>query len=730
MGENSPELALMSMEEEDDGLCSDEMRRKWFLEKGGREGGTVYDTTTVLIEQDHQPSGEEEDEDEDDDEGNVGSNLPFLDAANEAGLLLMPEQDAISQGYVQHIISPDQIHLTINPGSTPMPRNIEGATLTLHSECPETKQKEVKRYQCTFEGCPRTYSTAGNLRTHQKTHRGEYTFVCNQEGCGKAFLTSYSLKIHVRVHTKEKPFECDVQGCEKAFNTLYRLRAHKRLHTGETFNCVTEGCSKYFTTHSDLRKHIRTHTREKPFRCDHDGCGKAFAASHRLKTHVRKHTGERPDFYTSDGCEKTFSIQYSLKNHGKSHDTTGLDDGYKAETCDDASHWFCLSDLSTLSTDSELRENANTSPGQALSTLLPANLFESVFQSPERTEEHDTAQHKASSWTDSLLRTWLPDAQSMVSAENNSSEPTPLVVPMVTPTINSETSLQSTAGSTSTAVPLTPGNMTCGTQPTPPISTAVGQPLELPVLNGAHFTASQDNFLATQTSQSLVDGLTVVGPAVPVLTGSKSTLPTLVQTAASSTNTVLTNNPAITITQTPNTALLQPSLVMADQNLQWILNGAAQSQEQSQASKVEKVYFTTTVPLPGSTGNTMQQIGLSLPVIIIKQEESCQCQCACRDSVKEKATKQKGCSVPLSVSDPRLPEQPLPPDGLTLSSSSSPCEGSSGHLLNTTDSQPWTPSSIDISDFLSLQSPENPSSLVPMEALLQGDDISLNSFSK
>nr|AAP93665.1 MRE-binding transcription factor-1S [Oreochromis aureus x Oreochromis niloticus] len=257
--------------------------------------GRVYDRTTVLIERDPIRLDEEGEE-----EGHCGGDedgVTFLtegegDGDEEEGsLAFMTDPDGMSQGYVHHTISPDQIQFTINPGSTPMPRNIEGATLTLHSECPETKQREVKRYQCMFEGCTRTYSTAGNLRTHQKTHRGEYTFVCNQQGCGKAFLTSYSLKIHVRVHTKEKPFECDVQGCEKAFNTLYRLKAHQRLHTGKTFNCESEGCTKYFTTLSDLRKHIRTHTGEKPFRCDHDGCGKAFAASHHLKTHVRTHTG-------------------------------------------------------------------------------------------------------------------------------------------------------------------------------------------------------------------------------------------------------------------------------------------------------------------------------------------------------------------------------------------------------------------------------------------------------
>ncbi|XP_056413075.1 metal regulatory transcription factor 1 isoform X2 [Hyla sarda] len=716
MGENSPELALMSMEE--DGICPDDKVRKWFLDKGGREATTVYDTTTVLIEQDQQPS--EEDDEEEEDDSNVGTNLPFLDAANEEGLLLMTDQDAMSQGYVQHIISPDQIHFTINPGSTPMPRNIEGATLTLHSECPETKQKEVKRYQCTFEGCLRTYSTAGNLRTHQKTHRGEYTFVCNQEGCGKAFLTSYSLKIHVRVHTKEKPFECDVQGCEKAFNTLYRLRAHKRLHTGETFNCVTEGCSKYFTTHSDLRKHIRTHNREKPFRCDHDGCGKTFSVSHHLKTHARKHTGKPHFFCALDGCEKTLSTQDSLMSHMKDHDPTGVDEQFH-NNAEDTNHWLCLSDLSTLSTDSELRDNADGRPGQALGSLLSPNLFQSMFQSPEHIEENAFAHQ-----TDAILKSWTSEIQTIHSAETSTSDPPSLVIPTVNPSAVSEASLQ-TAPSTA-SMPLPSGSIGCGTQTAPVVSITAPQPLEVPIHNGGPFIVTQDNFITPQTSQPLVEGLTVVaGPTLPVGAPTDTVLPALVQAAVSSASTVLDNNPAITLTQTPNATILQPSIVMDEQNLQWILNQTSQNHKHSQAPKVENLFFTTTVPFT-ATGNTVQQIGLSVPVIIIKQEESCQCQCACRDSVKETPVNPNTCSTSESTTDLEPAAESPPPDPVPLPPS--PCEGSSGHLLNSADSEPWTPPSIHIPDFLSLQSPENSSSLVPVEALLQGDDISLSGFSK
>lgn len=223
-------------------------------------------------------------------------------------------------GYIHNTISEHQILMQIHPGDSPMPSNPSHATLTIERQDPQTQAKEVKRFKCSFTGCTRTYSTAGNLKTHQKTHKGEYHFVCNQEGCGKTFLTSYSLKIHVRVHTKEKPYECDIIGCAKAFNTLYRLRAHQRLHTGDTFNCDEDGCTKYFTTLSDLRKHIRTHTGERPYKCGENGCGKAFAASHHLKTHTRTHTGEKPFTCQQDGCRRSFTTQYSLKTHKNRHD--------------------------------------------------------------------------------------------------------------------------------------------------------------------------------------------------------------------------------------------------------------------------------------------------------------------------------------------------------------------------------------------------------------------------
>uniref|UniRef100_A0A4W5MYR8 Metal-regulatory transcription factor 1 n=1 Tax=Hucho hucho TaxID=62062 RepID=A0A4W5MYR8_9TELE len=116
------------------------------LDSGVHSLDTVYDRTTVMIEQD--PVGSRTDNKEEE-EGLMMYLHEGCETEGRGGL--EDHWQAMSQGYIHHTISQDQIQFTINPGSTPMPRHIQGATITLHSECPNTHHSESDALDLVFE---------------------------------------------------------------------------------------------------------------------------------------------------------------------------------------------------------------------------------------------------------------------------------------------------------------------------------------------------------------------------------------------------------------------------------------------------------------------------------------------------------------------------------------------------------------------------------------------------
>ncbi|RKF53293.1 Zinc finger protein 79 [Golovinomyces cichoracearum] len=121
--------------------------------------------------------------------------------------------------------------------------------------------------------------------TISKTSKKRYQ--CTIEGCTKSFFQKTHLHIHERAHTGVKPYSCKQPGCDRTFSQLGNLKTHERRHTGERpYQCDT--CGKRFAQRGNVRAHKIVHDQSKPYICKLDECGKQFTQLGNLKSHQNK----------------------------------------------------------------------------------------------------------------------------------------------------------------------------------------------------------------------------------------------------------------------------------------------------------------------------------------------------------------------------------------------------------------------------------------------------------